>query len=265
MKFAPIAGLRAEVWANSSFAERIEALNDLENFLAAEDGRQLCEISGASLGPSTRGQHYYDSQSNEHIDLNSDLINDQYPYQAVETLFHEERHSYQHHVVQNPELANDQAQLKDWQMSEENGYIQPDEINFSTYRWQPTELDANELARSRTDEFFQDTLKDTGQYSNYKNQKEQELSDNIEYAKYELGENYINEAREAMVSKYQFQQELNQEENAVNEIRIETPEVSDYIDIEQPSGVGSDQIDLNEVSEDQTNSDSESNYYGYSY
>lgn len=206
-----ISGLRADIWKQSSPDERIAALSELENFLAEQEGRQPSQVISADLPSSTRGEHYF-QDSTEYIALNQSLVNDsEEPYQATETLFHESRHSYQHHVVENPELAEDQAQLESWQLSENGGYIQPNEINHSFYRWQPVELDANEVARSRTDELYQETFQDTEQYPDYKAQKEQEVADEIEYAKTDLGENYIEEARQAMMENYQRQQDRSNE------------------------------------------------------
>ena len=211
-----IPGLRADIWARSSPKDRLTALSELENHLAEREGRQPCQVNSEDLGAGTRGVY---SPQNATITLNENLLDESAstPYQAVETLFHESRHAYQHHVVENPELAKDKAQLEDWTISEKGGYIQPNKVeDYPIYRWQPTEMDANQVARERTDELYQETFQDNRQYPSYKAQKELEIEDDIEYAKGVLGENYIEAARQEMIEEYQRQQGLNSEPVAEN-------------------------------------------------
>jgi hypothetical protein len=198
-----ISGLRADIWAQSSPEDRLQALGLLESHLAAKDGRDPSIISGETLPPSTRGVHYTDEKGVDRINLNSDLINQSTPFQAVETCFHEDRHSHQSLVVQHPEKAENQQQLNDWTMSSKDGYIQPNEYDHATYRWQPTEADSNNAARASTDDLYQNTFHDTQQYPGYKVSKEQEVADDIADAQDKLGENYEETARQMMVNKFQ--------------------------------------------------------------
>jgi hypothetical protein len=183
------------------------ALQSLENNLALQDAREPCQLRVEDLGARTRGVHYSDSAGNEHIALNTSLVDADTPYQAVETLYHEDQHAHQSHLVQHPELAEDPQQLEDWQMSEQDGYISPDEAtSFSEYRWQPTERNANEQARLKTDELYQDEFNDTEQYPAYKQGKEQDLSDDMTLAQHELGEDYVEEARQSMIANHEYHQ-----------------------------------------------------------
>ncbi|MHB8806569.1 MAG: hypothetical protein ACYC59_03205 [Anaerolineaceae bacterium] len=199
-----ISGLRADIWQKSTREDRLQALGQLENYLAKQDGRQPSVISSETLSPYTRGLHQTDENGVDKIKLNSDLINRDTPYQAVETCFHEDRHSHQAGVVNHPEKAESQQQLKDWSMSFKDGYIQPNDYDHSAYRWQPTEADANKMARSNTDELYQNTFHDDQQYPQYKEGKEQEIADSIVDAKDKLGENYEDTTRQLMVNKYQL-------------------------------------------------------------
>lgn len=242
MSMPNISGLRLDNWVNNP-ENRLVALRKLENHLAKQEFRNPCQVDVQNLDANTYGQHYFEDGI-EHIDLNSSIVNKPDPYQAVETLFHESRHAYQNHIVQNPEMAENQFQLNDWQMSAEGGYVKPNEtLNYSDYRFQPTEVDAREVARSRTDELYQGTFRDTTLYPDYKEQKELEIVDAIEYAKneYQLGDNLSEneivtaiqaEARQAMVSKYEFQKS---EELDINRTQsIPASNLSDSIS-EQPN------------------------------
>jgi len=218
-----ILGLRSDIWAKSSPTERVAALQELENYFAHQDGRQPCQIhSSNELAKGVNGVHKFGPDGNERIDINANLIqpSQTQPYQAVETLCHESRHAYQHHVVNNPELAENQDKLQDWQMNLDGGYLEPPEtpetrplqdeyfLDYSEYRWQPVEADANDVARRRTDELYQDTFEDTTQYPAYKEEKERELVLEEVYAEDYLGENYKEEAYRAMVAKYQAKKDM---------------------------------------------------------
>lgn len=217
-----ILRLRSDIWATSSPNERIAALQELEDYFAMQDGRETpCQVNlSTELDEGVNGVHYFGENGEEQIDINTDLIQQNEPYQSVETLCHESRHAYQHHVVNNPELAENEDQLQDWQMNLKGGYLEPPEepesrplqdeyyLDYSEYRWQPVEADANDVARQQTDELYQDTFEDTTQYSAYKEEKEHELVLEQVYAEDYLGENYEEEARQAMVAKYQAEKNM---------------------------------------------------------
>lgn len=206
-----IPNLRQENWSGITLLERESTLQALANYLAREEGRPRCSVHAVLMEENTRGSYSHDAAGIGNIKINRDLVNRDQPYQAVETLFHENRHAYQFHITQHPELAESEKQLQDWQMSEEGGYIQPEELNLSTYRFQPTEADANRAARDRTDELYEDTFQDQGQYPAYKVEKEQQIADAEELAEFELGENYEEEARQAVQSKYQAMIDMEQD------------------------------------------------------
>lgn len=207
-----IPGLGAEEWAGSTFDQRLESLNALETAMAGQENRTPATVvASEGMKPNERG--YFNRFDNE-IGINPSLIGSNQPYQAVETTFHEDQHAHQHFCVQHPEQAKeDPAVLNDWRMSEQNGYTHYDGTNFSEYRFQPTELDANQAARGRTDEFYEKTMQDTQKYPEFKQMKGQEVSDDIARAKDELGEDYVEEARQTMQINYleaQGQQESGQ-------------------------------------------------------
>lgn len=225
-----LADLRKEVWIKCSHEQRLKALNQLEEYIAGQEGRAPCPVSKNWLDLRTRGVHQYFTDGRESIVLNSNLIASEEPYQAVETLLHEGRHSYQHHVVNHPADAENEQQLQDWTMSQEGGYISPDGLNDSLYASQPTELDARAIARSRMDNLYDSTLQDEG-YQGYKVQKLQEESDIIEEARADLGDNYEQVAREAVQKKYQKLQEVQVSQtpapspNFVTDPRSETSQI----------------------------------------
>jgi recombination DNA repair RAD52 pathway protein len=91
-------------------------------------------------------------------------------------------------------------------MSFNNGYIQPDDYDYSVYRWQPTETDANKTARLKTNDLYQNTFQDDQKYPDYRAEKELEIADDITQAQDKLGDDYEQAARQKMVHKYQTMQ-----------------------------------------------------------
>ena len=222
-----IPNLWQENWSRITLLERESALQSLANHLAREEGHPGCSVHAVLMEENTHGSYSHDAAGVGNIEINRDLVKREQPYQAVETLFHEDRHAYQFHITQHPKLAESEKQLQDWQMSEEGGYIQLEELNFSTYRFQPTEADAIRSARDRTDELYEDTFQDQGHYPAYKAEKEQQIADAEELAEFELGENYEEEARQAVQAKHQAMMTMNQDVavEQVDEERIGHDEV----------------------------------------
>ncbi len=207
MPFIP--GLQPDIWASTSKEARIQSLNELEVVMAARENREPAIVSSEDLGFNTWGAHGFDDQGVERIYISSEWIEHSSPFQAVETCLHEDEHAHQAYTVKNPNLAENDQQLQDWNMSEKGGYIQSGDFGYLAYRFQPVEDDANEVARSKTDDLFQNTYGDNVQYPAHKTKKEQENADNIEDAKDKLGENYKETSRNLMVEKFlnQHQQE----------------------------------------------------------
>lgn len=220
MPIPRIENLRADSWATLTEQQRLGTLQELENGLAEQEGRESCLIApipederivedGETL---LRGRYIPSNDGPGTIQLDPNLISSDEPYQAVETLFHEGRHAYQAYAVQHPEIHDNPEEVEDWQKTNDGGYIEfKSDLNFDYYRWQPVEADANQIARERTDELYSGTFQDSEKYPAYKSEKEQELSDDIERAQMNLGENYQEEARQAMIAKYQSN--LEQQDN----------------------------------------------------
>lgn len=168
MTMPMIAGLRAGQWRDLSDTARLGALQDLENALAARDGREPAKVTPFAGDPTQRGG--YDHATNT-LYINEALyapdsgqpaiyaddysaVSPDEPYLAVETLLHEDRHAYQHYVAeQRPDLAEDTQQLDDFQKDTGDAYIQP-EVDSVKYKVQPTEMDARRAARQEMDELY---------------------------------------------------------------------------------------------------------------
>jgi hypothetical protein len=221
MSIPIIDSLKAENWLNLTHAERIDALRQMEDSLALQENRPACSVGEIPEDdrqlddngqPILRGQHYTDELGDGHIELDPNLIDNDEPYQAVETYFHEARHAYQEHVAIHPEMhTEDPAKVADWEKNLGDGYMDESYAGFSYYRWQPVEEDSKQIARARTDEVYQDSFQDEGQYPAYQTEKQHEIAGEMALAQTELGENYQEEARQAMLTKYETEQALKAE------------------------------------------------------
>ena len=232
-----ISALKNEEWKRLSPSERIAGLNALEVHLAAQDGRDPCQVSIEPLNPFENGVHYFDSDDAEHIAINPRLLQSEQPYQAVETLFHEDRHAHQYHHAQNADNTIDESPLRDWGMSINGGYIEPADLSYSSYRWQPVEKDAYQKARANTDALYEETFQDAEAYPAYKAEKEQEIQDQVNYAQNELGENYEEEARQAVQAKYQAKMDMNQDRGSITGQDAEATKTSSEPEPSQPNKI----------------------------
>jgi len=208
-----IAGLRAEQWRNLSASERLGALQDLENALAARDGREPATVKPFAGEPGERG--VYDERANT-LSINEALydpvtgrpamygddgseVSAGEPYMAVETLLHEDRHAYQHYVAeQRPDLAEDPQQLDDFQKNTGPAYIQPEE-NSLKYACQPTEMDARRSARQEADELYGD---DQG-YQAHRDHMISEEQGTAELADLYLGSDYEETVRQEVYVRHE--------------------------------------------------------------
>jgi len=185
-----------EEWNNAKPDERLMIIKSLEGHLAKSENRKPSEVIPDKLGKYTRGMTSLDGKI---IYINEDLLNNyDEPYQAVETLFHEDRHAHQFWILdEHPEVAQSKKQLLDWKINREN-YI--NSANSAYYLAQPIEMDARNTARMKTDALYQNILHDSN-YEIYRQNKEKEIEGYKEKMEEELGPNYEEVARKRIYSR----------------------------------------------------------------
>lgn len=182
MSTEQIENLRAENWQNKLAYQRIEGLQALENQLAASENRKAARVYVFD-GSTNRGQ--FNSEDNT-IGINFSLVNDETkvsPYQATETLFHEARHAYQNHVINNPDTGEDPQTVTNWQMNNSPGVYTQYENDPELYGMQPIELDARQNSRQRTNALYEEQFGNSPEYQSYKSEKSAENQEWIDTAK----------------------------------------------------------------------------------
>lgn len=135
-------------WKNQTPLERLEYLQTLAVQVAARDGRTdyLYVTHGGA-----QSSYNHDSHT---IAINTNFINQDEPYNAVESLFHESCHAQQRHIINNPDLATSPEQLQRIQ-DNDVAYIQETEDPF-VYRMQTQEQQARQGARTDMEQMFGD-------------------------------------------------------------------------------------------------------------
>jgi hypothetical protein len=211
-----VENLRHENWQNLSQKRRLAALQDLENGLAVQQNREACKVSiipdDVYKSPEER-QNLRGIHEDKQIMLNEQLLKNNQPYQATETLFHESRHDYQEHVAQHPELAESQQQLQDFQKNTNEGYLAPEQYGDELYLWQPVEKDARASARTQTEELFASEFGDNQAYPEHQNRIEAEEAFYKQIGEDYLGDNYEDIARQTAFARQEAFQSLQQQEN----------------------------------------------------
>lgn len=155
-------------WQQMSYGERIEALQAQVGTVATHDQQTqpATVYSDNSLDASVRGRFDPDTNS---IHMNPDLLGQETPYAAMETLFHEYRHSYQHFVAnERPDLAESPQQLEDFQKNTQ-AYIQSG-TDYTMYRSQPIEVDARNYARQQMEASY--GIQQDPQYAAYRQERD---------------------------------------------------------------------------------------------
>jgi len=198
-----VENLRADKWRTLSPEAKLWALGDLERGLAEQEDRNACPvqfISPAELAKAReegRKVSGYYSDKDRVVYINpDDLSEGTQPYEATDTLFHESRHAYQHHIVENPEKAPEQAEQWQWNLQE--GYVPPskdrrDKLGSHLYRFQPVEDDANEVALRRNIELYGEQFQDPA-FEQWRAETEYREAQDRESAHNLLGPEYVSRA-----------------------------------------------------------------------
>jgi len=138
-------------WEKMTPFDRMEALQGLEISMAAEQGRTPRKVHPKSDFPSsTRGQ--YNPTDPGYLYINSSLINsNKENYQAMQTTIHEGRHAYQDDCVTGKAVAlpQDANKIDSWSRNMPGRGGVYNQNDYTTYRFQPVEVDANNYAKER--------------------------------------------------------------------------------------------------------------------
>jgi uncharacterized protein YukE len=131
------------IWQSLSPNERLEVLQDIEDRMAAIQGRTPSTVIAEPMTANTYG--YY----NEGIIAinNSNLSSDMPVNEFLDTILHESRHAYQDYAIHNPEVVVDPEVVESWEENW-NNYMSADIYGYEAYYNQPIEVDARNYAEA---------------------------------------------------------------------------------------------------------------------
>jgi len=135
--------LSPETWEGLDSAERLGALQNVENQIAGVQDRPAITVTSQDLPDSVYGG--YDGES---ICINQGHLEGGQPVEEMfDTIIHEGRHAYQDFAIENPGFVDDNSLVNSWAENKDN-YLSAEEYGQETYQSQPLETDAWNYAES---------------------------------------------------------------------------------------------------------------------
>ena len=130
-------------WENLSPEDRAKAFDEVAKRIGRECNIEIKGVKYFWFPPNVRGFENGDGYLHLHEKYLSDssLKED-----ALHTLFHEARHTFQNAAIQDPDSYGVDARTAEkWKRNLEN-YLTPEKFGYYRYYKQPVEVDANEFA-----------------------------------------------------------------------------------------------------------------------
>ncbi|MDR1135435.1 MAG: hypothetical protein LBL49_04550 [Clostridiales Family XIII bacterium] len=230
-------------WKQLPMQQRIEALQGLENTMAAKQGRAPRTITPDKNMPGARRGQYSPSEPDK-LRVNADLIkSDKGNYQAMQTTIHEGRHAYQDDCIQGKAkpLPQDRSKAESWthNMPGRGGVYNTDGVN---YRYQPVEADANSYAKGEMNGLSSQYGRDSA-YVEFSAARDQNDRRTECYAKMQYGENYEQRIRQDIDKRYQSkaQQQTTPQQQARPQQAAPPQQAADKTAVAESKGSGSSQ------------------------
>ena len=214
-----LKGLHSSEWQPALVSERLEALQELENYYARQQQRPAYTVK-AFLADDLRNKGVVAHDEKE-IYVNHDhLIHTELHYECINTVIHEGRHAYQVFAA-NSETHYDPVEEERWIINSRN-LVESGE-DYLKYFFQPMERDAHYYAKNEVDHLFYQLESEFGKseyFDNYVESRDYHFQRYESQAEQRWGPDYIREVDRAIgIDEEQIQ------ENLIERGRIE-PEVN---------------------------------------
>jgi hypothetical protein len=129
--------IQPKVWETFDPSERLTALQQVEETLAAIQGRPSIGVHAESVDPDVAGAF-----DGERITINGEHLRGGMPVEElVDTIIHEGRHAFQQYAVEHPGFLTDAAVTRTWAENFAT-YLDPETYGQELYQTQPVEADA---------------------------------------------------------------------------------------------------------------------------
>ena len=143
-----IHSIQPETWNDLDENLRAKTLQEVEDIIAVYQNRPTSQIKIKPMIPQLYG--YYDGNT---IYLNQSNISEKDAKNAVETILHEGRHSYQHFATQHPSIHSNTKEVNAWRRNLRH-YLDPSKYGQELYESQPVEADARNYAERICNNIF---------------------------------------------------------------------------------------------------------------
>ena len=166
---------RSENWKELDYPEKLQLLQQAENYEASICERPSCHIVP---DPKIENGGSFDERSGYIRISENDIDNN--PYEVLDTLFHEGRHCYQKEVVDHPSRHDEPSELVEkWAHDRGEAYIQPPNEEYpethnnfySDYFYQSRERDSYDYAENKMNS-LEEIFKDDPKYQQYKSNRD---------------------------------------------------------------------------------------------
>lgn len=166
-----------EAWAQLDEHQRLDALQEIENRIAAREGREpyrVALVPDDEWEPGLMGYMQFSMTERPTIHLNGcffmdaedlDFLDMDYSaVTALHTLLHEGRHCFQREAVVNGDDRIDPGTLRDWAANVVHYFCDDEtEGQFGVYEFQPLERDANAFAAQTVQDIYRHIVNLTGE------------------------------------------------------------------------------------------------------
>lgn len=197
-----ITRVRTENWKLASPEQRIQILQDLEDGVAKEQGREARRVSPTKMSDDGYCGKY-DSNKPDEIQINEDYLDDRLVdqginYLCMETILHEGRHAYQDDAM-NGKIQHDRSETELWKMNNTGNIYKTEQNGY--YRYQPVEADANDFSHAEINDLHKYLGDDPGYDKYFVNR---EYSDSLykEDARTKYGDDYQKEIANSVREQY---------------------------------------------------------------
>ncbi|WP_371367072.1 hypothetical protein SRRS_11820 [Sporomusa rhizae] len=209
-------------WNQSSLGDKKQALQNLENHYAAQQGRNPIILQFTKLDDAGS----FNPISNT-LKINNEILvsgDSGKRYQVIDTVIHEGRHAYQSYAIEHPGKHPNKIEEEKWREND-LGYIKADPQNLYKYRFQALERDAYDYTTSEMGNIFKAMPGEEGIYIQYEQIMEDYTKGFQLAAESALGKDYLQKIDAEVAEKARMLRELQNKDKNVARI-INTPHPS---------------------------------------
>lgn len=148
--------LNSDNWPCLSIEEKVTVLQNVENEVAVQSGRQSCKVNAIPIDSSHSIELGRYNVASKNIEINSNQLKHGSKYgdnyaEHLDTILHEGRHAYQDQAVNGLIQHNNPSEVEEWKENMKPGHYIHYNQNPRGYFNQPIEKDARSFAEKMSE------------------------------------------------------------------------------------------------------------------